>query len=236
MVWENILLCSLMIGECVINNSEVMELVDSSLLKGFSGEIDGLIVYTVGEKTYARRKPVNVRDPQTEKQLRQRAKFPAVQAFYQSVKSGILKEVYDLAAKEEGRRSGYHLFMHFNIAAFGENGFIDYSLLRLAHGIQQLPYSLEIKAVSEDGVEFSWLDNSLTLMAQGSDRLMVGAIFDDDPFQVVMLDGITACRKDSWAFVKLPGGSWKTAHLYCFFGTGDRKRFSASKYFKVNKQ
>ena len=154
MVWEDILLCSLMIGECVINNSEVMELVDSSLLKGFSGEIDGLIVYTVGEKTYARRKPVNVRDPQTEKQLRQRAKFPAVQAFYQSVKSGILKEVYDLAAKEEGRRSGYHLFMHFNIAAFGENGFIDYSLLRLAHGIQQLPYSLEIKAVSEDGVEF----------------------------------------------------------------------------------
>ena len=117
---------------------------------------------------------MNVRDPQTEKQLRQRAKFPAVQAFYQSVKSGILKEVYDLAAKEEGRRSGYHLFMHFNIAAFGENGFIDYSLLRLAHGIQQLPYSLEIKAVSED-------------------------------------------------------------HLYCFFGTGDRKRFSASKYFKINK-
>ncbi|MEI3420704.1 MAG: hypothetical protein V8R91_06330 [Butyricimonas faecihominis] len=60
-----------------------------------------------------------MRDPQTEKQLRQRAKFPAVQAFYQSVKSGVLKDVYDLAAKEEGRRSGYHLFMHFNIAAFG---------------------------------------------------------------------------------------------------------------------
>ena len=99
------MLCSLMIGECVINNSEVMELVDSSLLKGFSGEIDGLIVYTVGKKTYARRKPEKVRDPQTEKQLRQRAKFPAVQAFYQSVKSGVLKDVYDLAAKEEGRRS-----------------------------------------------------------------------------------------------------------------------------------
>ena len=45
MVWEDILLCSLMIGECEVNNSEVMELVDSSLLKGFSGEIDGLIVY-----------------------------------------------------------------------------------------------------------------------------------------------------------------------------------------------
>ncbi|MEI3420703.1 MAG: hypothetical protein V8R91_06325 [Butyricimonas faecihominis] len=50
------------------------------------------------------------------------------------------------------------------------------------------------------------MDNSLTLMAQGSDRLMVGAIFDDDPFQVVMLGGITACRKDGWAPVKLPGG------------------------------
>ncbi len=33
-----------------------MELVDGSLLKGFSGKIDGLIVYTVGEKTYARKK------------------------------------------------------------------------------------------------------------------------------------------------------------------------------------
>lgn len=213
-----------------------MELVDGSLLKGFSGKIDGLIVYTVGEKTYARKKPEKVRDPKTGKQLRQRAKFPAVQAFYQSVKSGILKKVYDLAAKEEGSRSGYHLFMHFNIMAFGESGFIDYSLLRLAHGMQQLPYSLEVKTVSEDGVEFSWLDNSLTMMAQASDHLMVAAVFDDDPFQVVMLDGITACRKDGWASVKLPGGSWTTAHLYCFFGTGDRKRFSASKYFKVNKQ
>lgn len=90
----------------------------------------------------------------------------------------------------------------------------------MAHGIQQLPYSLEIKAVSGDGVEFSWLDNSLTMMAQASDYLMVAAVFDDDPFQVVMLDGITACRKDGWAFVKLPGGSWKTAHLYCFSGLG----------------
>lgn len=85
-----------------------MELVDGSLLKGFSGKIDGLIVYTVGEKTYARKKPEKVRDPKTGKQLRQRAKFPAVQAFYQSVKSGILKKVYDLAAKEGGSRSGYH--------------------------------------------------------------------------------------------------------------------------------
>ena len=53
-VWEDIELYSLRIGECIINNSEVMELVDGSLLKGFSGEIDGLIVYTVGKKTYAR--------------------------------------------------------------------------------------------------------------------------------------------------------------------------------------
>lgn len=213
-----------------------MELLDDSLLKGFSGEIDGLIVYTVGKKTYARKKPEKVNDPRTVKQLRQRAKFPAIQAFYQSVKAGVLKEVYDLAAKEEGSRSGYHLFMHFNIMAFGKDNFIDYSLLRLAHGSQQLPYCLEMKRRDGCRVEFAWVDNSVGVTAQPSDRLLVAAVFDTDPFRVVVLEGIEAFRKDGWASVELSGGTWKEAHLYCFFGTGDRVRFSPSKYFKVTRE
>lgn len=213
-----------------------MELQEDSLLKNCSGEIDGLIVYTVGKKTYARKKPEKVVDPRTASQLRQRARFPAIQAFYQSVKVGVLKEVYDLAAKEEESRSGYHLFMHFNIMAFGKENFIDYSLLRLSHGCQQLPYCLEMKGYDGRRVEFSWMDNSVSMTAQSSDRLLVAAVFDPDPFRVVMLTGGEACRKDCWASVELPGETWKEAHLYCFFGTGDRLRFSPSKYFKVTRE
>ena len=80
-VWEDIELYSLRIGECIINNSEVMELVDGSLLKGFSGEIDGLIVYTVGKKTYARKKPEKVRDPQTGKHYGSELSFPPCRHF-----------------------------------------------------------------------------------------------------------------------------------------------------------
>ena len=78
-----------------------MELQEDSLLKNCSGEIDGLIVYTVGKKTYARKKPEKVVDPRTASQLRQRARFPAIQAFYQSVKVGVKARCMDLAVKEE---------------------------------------------------------------------------------------------------------------------------------------
>ena len=64
---------------------------------------------------------------------------------------------------------------------------------------------------------------------------MVAVVFDDDPYRVVMLDGVNARRKDECALLVLPEGDWKEAHLYCFFGTDDRKRFSPSVYFKVTK-
>lgn len=213
-----------------------MELMDKSLLKGFSGELDGMIIYTVGKKTYARKKPEHVQDPKTESQMRQRAKFPAIQAFYQSVKSTVLKDIFDLAAREEEKRSGYHLFMHLNIRTFDKGNFIDYSLLSLATGSQQLAYSLELVGQQGNRVEFSWSDNSASLTAQASDRLMVAAVFDDEPYRAVVLDDVSAVRGDCWASIALPGDGWNNAHLYCFFGTEDRKRFSASKYFKITKE
>lgn len=212
-----------------------MEILDQSLLKDCSGKVDGMIVYKVGNKTYARRMPDEIRDPKSEKQLVQRERFPAVQAFYQSVKNCILKDINDLAARDAGRRSGYHLFMHFNIMAFGKDNFIDYSLLHLAHGSQQLAYNLNLIAANGARAEFAWMDNSSSVTAQGSDRLMVAVVFDDDPYRVVMLDGVNARRKDECALLVLPEGDWKEAHLYCFFGTDDRKRFSPSVYFKVTK-
>lgn len=212
-----------------------MELVDKSLLKGFSGEVDGMIIYTVGRKTYARKKPEHVHDPKTENQLRQRAKFPAIQTFYQSVKVTALKDVFNVAAREEEKRSGYHLFMHLNIRAFDKGNFIDYSLLRLSSGSQQLAYLLELVGQQGNRVEFSWSDNTASLTAQASDRLMVVAVFDDDPYRAVLLDDVNAVRGDCWASVALPGKGWKSAHLYCFFGTEDGKRFSACKYFKITK-
>lgn len=212
-----------------------MELVDKSLLKGFSGKVDGMIIYNVGKKTYARKKPEHVHDPKTEKQMRQRAKFPAIQAFYQSVKMSVLKDVFDVAAREEEKRSGYHLFMHLNIRAFDKDNFIDYSLLHLSSGCQQLAYSLELVGVQGNRVEFSWSDNTASLTAQASDRLMVATVFDEDPYRAVVLDDVNAVRGDCWASVALPGEGWKNAHLYCFFGTEDRKRFSASKYFKITR-
>lgn len=212
-----------------------MEILDQSLLKDCSGKVEGMIIYKVGSKTYARKMPDEIRDPKTEKQLLQRDRVPAVQAFYQSVKGCILKEINDLAAKEAERRSGYHLFMHLNMMAFGKGGFIDYSLLHLAHGSQQLPYNLSMIAANGTRAEFAWMDNSSSVTAQGSDRLMVAAVFDDDPYRVVMLDGVNARRKDERAILVLPEGDWNRVYLYCFFGTDDRKRFSPSVYFKVTK-
>ena len=59
-----------------------------------------------------------------------------------------------------------------------------------------------------------WTDNSSSITAQSTDRLMVAVIFDNEPYTPVLLEDTNTLRKDGYARVTLPEGEWQTAHLY----------------------
>ena len=116
---------------------------------------------------------------------------------------------------------------------FGANHYIDYSRLEFSDGSQQ--FGITTKQTQPHVAELYWTDNSSSITAQSTDRLMVAVIFDNEPYTPVLLEDTNTLRKDGYARVTLPEGEWQTAHLYCFFGRDDLKNFSPGIHFQVTK-
>lgn len=154
---------------------------------------------------------------------------------YRAIRGSLLEKVHAIAAKEEERRSGYHGFLHANMNMFGQDDYIDYPRLVISAGSLQLPFGMKASKCTPEELELKWINNSSTITAQPSDQLLVAAIFDNEPYQPEMLETKVFCRKNSQASVLLPEGEWNTAHLYCFFSTENRERFSPCMYFTVSK-
>lgn len=212
-----------------------MATLDGSILEGASGKIDGYVIYKVGKKTYARKAPKSVSNPRTGGQTVQRSKLPDAQTMYRATRGSVLERVYALVAREEERRSGYHWFLHANMKVFGVNDYVDYPRLVLADGSLQLPFGVRVVESDAGKVGLEWMDNTSTVTARATDRLMVAAIFDDEPYQPVVLEGVTGCRADGRGVVPVPGGGWNEVHLYCFFGAADGQRYSPCVYFSIRK-
>lgn len=154
---------------------------------------------------------------------------------YRATRGSLLEKVYALVAREEERRSGYHWFLHANMNMFGPNDYIEYPRLVLSDGSLQLPFGMKATAVHADKLELEWLDNTSTVTAQATDQLTVAAIFDNEPYQPVVLDDTGFYRSDEKAVVLVPEGAWTTVHLYCFFAAQDGKRYSPCMYFSISK-
>lgn len=212
-----------------------MAKLNDSLLAGASGKLNGCVIYKVGKDTYARKLADTVSNPRTDEQTLQRSKLPGAQTMFRAMRGSLLESVNAIAARENERRSGYHWFLHANMNMFGADQYIDYPRLVLTAGSLQLPFALKAAGSDEGYLELEWMDNSSTVTAQSTDRLLVAAIFDDEPYLPVMLDVEEFYRSDRHGIVNLPEGTWRTAHLYCFFGAEDKKRYSPCMYFSVRK-
>ena len=159
-----------------------MASLKDSLLDGMSGKLDKYIIYQVGNETFIRKRPKKVSNPKSEKQQMQRAKLPGAQTMYKALEGSLLKEICNLAARYNEKRSGYHWFLGKNMNLFGANNYIDYSRLEFSDGSQQLPFGTTMKQPQPNTVELHWTDNSSSITAQSTDRLMVAVIFDNEPY------------------------------------------------------
>lgn len=206
---------------------------NDSLLNGASGRIDDLVFYTVDGKTYFRRNCKTPANPKTPRQTLQRNRIVSAQTFFQSVKKCILYDVLNISARRQKLRSGYHLFLKLNTNAFGEEEYIDYSLMTFAQGGLQLPYDFQLHTEADEQIWLTWTDNPEQSTAGEADRLLVAAVLPDEPFRVVMLEGINAVRGDGRAELPLPTTAKGAVHLYCFFAQCGGRAFSCDRYFCV---
>lgn len=212
-----------------------MAKVNDSLLQNLSGKIDGRVICHLGDTVFLRKLPREKKDPKSEKQIVQRSKLSDAQTMYRTLNGTVLKEICCIAARESKRLSGYLWFLHENMKVFGAGNYIDYSRLVLTGGRQQQVFDMEMTRCDGHRVELKWKDNSGSMTAQSTDRLMVAAIFDEEPYTPVMLPGVQGIRRDGYGRVNLPEGDWREVHLYCFFGTDSGRSYSPSTYFKVCK-
>lgn len=211
------------------------KLDSSSVMKGAKGKVGNLIFYTVNGETLFRQCPESPSNPKSPKQMLQRYRMVCTQTLFLSVKKCILYDVLNKAAILQKKRSGYHLFLKLNTNAFGEDDFIDYSLLTFAQGALQLPFNFRLTGWRDGQAELVWSDNGGQTTAKGDDRLMVAAVFPDEPFRVVMLPGIEAVRSEEHALIPLDEAVKGDIQLYCFFAGSDLQSFSDDRYFCINR-
>ena len=205
----------------------------SSLMNGANGKVGNIVFYHVDGKTYYRCCSENPKNPKTPKQLLQRYRMICAQTLFKSVKKCLLYDILNRAATLQKRRSGYHLFLKLNTNAFGEDEFIDYSLLTFAQGALQLPFNFQLVGSNSSRVELEWTNNNEQTTAKGSDRLLVAAVFPDEPFRVVMLPETETTRKDEHAVIPLDETIDGDVQLYCFFANSDLQDFSDNRYFCI---
>lgn len=202
----------------------------SSPLNGASGRVGDLVLYTVNGKTYFRYQPRRIKLGYSPKQALQKKRLLCAQTLFLSVKKCILYKVFNVAARRQNCRSGYHLFLKRNINVFGEDDAIDYSLLTVAEGSLQFPHDFRGELTVAQQVEMRWSGQPELSTCRGDDRLMVVAVLPNEPYRLVVLPKITALRREEKALLVFPEDFRGTVHLYFFFADANATAFSADRY------
>lgn len=202
-------------------------------MKGISGRVGNHVFYTVGDKTYVRSLPEKVGNPRSPAQSLQRWRQVCVQTLFRSVKGTLLLAAANEAAAQLKVRSGYHLFLSRNINAFGEGDNVDYGRLCFGGVRLQLPAHFACEAAGEGCVRLTWEAEVAMTTAAPDDRLLVAAVLPEEPYRLVMLEGVEAQRSGLQADVRLPGVRGEV-HLYCLFTSASGEAFSPDVHFCVN--
>ena len=204
----------------------------SSLFK-IRGKVGNTVFCTMNGKTFARALAVNRNDPNTPKQQAVRSRFRVAVRFYQKLKETSLRDVLDVSAKGT-RMNGFSLFMKMNLEAFKANGKIgDFSLLQFSAGKRRGVYELEAEVDAEDRVTLRWEADTWDGFGDADDGLTVVLLYGNRSFSPVVMEGIGAKRLDEKVTFPLTRRKGTRVHIYCFFGTPDRKAFSNTQYLKI---
>ena len=197
-----------------------------------TGRVDNLLFYRRNRRRYVRVIKEIPPKKSTPLQLLGQARFRYAVALYRAFRESMLREVWRVVPRPAGL-TGYHLFIRVNYPIFSETGIItDYSRLQVSAGVLRLP--MEVHAEECDGeILITWGTSADELLGDGSDRLYVVLMYDDNTFRFSLRKDLPVYRRDGYARISLMSSEKDPIHLYYFFGNADGSSFSGSGYRRL---
>lgn len=200
---------------------------------GLSGKLGDVIIYRMGNKSYARRAAFRVNNPKTMKQLDVRARFLVAIRFYQKLKETSLRRILKVSAQGNSS-NGYTFYLKKNIKVFCADGRIgDFSQLQFSAGKRQRVFHLRGQIDREGRVLLQWEKEGGRGFVEHDDRLMVVVLHEGRAFCPRVLENTGSVRKDGAASFTIDRWKGETLHLYCFFVSPDEKQLSISQYVRL---
>lgn len=198
-----------------------------------------LIYYVRNGVQCVRRVEVPGNKHKTERSSQQKkvtGRFAIVQSFYAFFRKHISQDIWQLAAKAEGKM-GSNLFNSVNCRCFsGEGKLVDFVNFAFTKGTLLLPREMRVERVAGEDRRFRvrWQEEREWETAAGSDRLQVGVLYDRLPRGPRLAESVAGRREEMCGEFtlaeKFPGG----AHVYCFFAREDGTAYSDCQYFRID--
>lgn len=208
-----------------------MAIFNSVLVGGARNSVDNITMYESGGQRIARRKPMKVKNPRTEKQLRQRAKMK----FLSELSVGFLEVAAVGFARRDARLSAANAFVQANMGNVTvDEDFVatmDYGLLACSAD-KKLKRPLVAATLSGSSLTFNLTAQEAWGSAKKDDRVY-GVLFEEVAGESVLVALGTRGEEMSLP-VDLPA-EWavENVHAYAFASSANGKRTSATTALEI---
>lgn len=208
-----------------------MAIFNSVLVGGARNSVDNITMYESGGQRIARRKPMKVKNPRTEKQLRQRAKMK----FLSELSVGFLEVAAVGFARRDARLSAANAFVQANMGNVTVNedfvATMDYGLLACSAD-KKLKRPLVTATLSGSSLTFNLTAQEAWGSAKKDDQVY-GVLFEEVAGESVLVALGTRGEEMSLP-VDLPA-EWavENVHAYAFASSANGKRTSATTALEI---
>lgn len=208
-----------------------MAIFNSVLVGGARNSVDNITMYESGGQRIARRKPMKVKNPRTEKQLRQRAKMK----FLSELSVGFLEVAAVGFARRDARLSAANAFVQANMGNVTvDEDFVatmDYGLLACSAD-KKLKRPLVTATLSGSSLTFNLTAQEAWGSAKKDDQVY-GVLFEEVAGESVLVALGTRGEEISLP-VDLPA-EWavENVHAYAFASSANGKRTSATTALEI---
>lgn len=208
-----------------------MAIFNSVLVGGARNSVDNITMYESGGQRIARRKPMKVKNPRTEKQLRQRAKMK----FLSELSVGFLEVAAVGFARRDARLSAANAFVQANMGNVTlDEDFVatmDYGLLACSAD-KKLKRPLVTATLSGSSLTFNLTAQEAWGSAKKDDQVY-GVLFEEATGESVLVALGTRGEEMSLP-VDLPA-EWavENVHAYAFASSANGKRTSATTALEI---
>lgn len=195
-----------------------------------SGKVGKVVYYTLKGKNCVRSLPKKSEKEPSPVQVLNRQRFLRMTKFCNQFKYVVIPQIWNLSAKQ---MTGRNLFIKTNKVAFDAQGRVtDPKLLKLSTGKLLLPSLIQVQRQEAGStlMDVSWVENYYKGGISYWDELLVISM-GEGQFSLIENTGIK--RGDLQGSFVLPELKTPATHVYLFFATMDRTRYSESLCFEL---